>query len=163
LSSHRRCRRSPHRLGHMKEEAQARWNSRLRLSDVVSESLLEVSRRPARTVMTGLGVALGAAAVVATVTLVSTIRFQVSDQFDARRATRIGLRTRSGDTDAAWVPTGFAPVSTTVERDKGLSGVEGVAVVRETKEQLRAAINQVRGHTVAPDQPKNYGVNADAL
>jgi len=147
----------------MKEEAQARWNSRLRLSDVVSESLLEVSRRPARTVMTGLGVALGAAAVVATVTLVSTIRFQVSDQFDARRATQIELRTRSGDTGAAWMPTGFPPDSTTVERVKGLSGVEGVAVVRETREQLSAAINQVLDPTMTPAQTKIYGLNADAL
>lgn len=55
--------------------------------------------------LTGLGVALGAAAVVATLALTATIRYQVSDEFDALLATQVDLRP-ARDQESVGHPTG---------------------------------------------------------
>src|SRR5690606_5400623 len=94
-----------------------RWRSVLSLGDVFGESWLEVSRRPLRTVLTGLGVALGVAAVVATSALVDTIRFQVSDEFDALLATQVEVRTRDLSATAATAAGGTAVGGFAVDPD----------------------------------------------
>ncbi len=117
--------------------------------------------------MTGLGVALGAAAVVATIGLADTIRYQVSDEFDSRRATQIEVR--SSDTeepttaDGATTEARFPPAEMTLERVGALSGVDGVAVVRETTAEHRVAPNQVVDPTAIPQQARIYGVDAAGL
>lgn len=133
--------------------------SRLRLVDTLRESWLEVTRRPGRAVMTGLGVALGAAAIVATLTLVATIRFQVSDEFDTRRATQVELRSRL----EVMTPTRtgeFPPDENTVDRVEGLSGVTGVAVVREVSQDQPVAVNRLIDPTAGPSTIPIYGLNA---
>jgi putative ABC transport system permease protein len=142
--------------------ARRRRRSRLRIADSIGESWLEVTRRPGRAIMTGLGVALSAAAIVTTLTLAATIRFQVSDQFDARRATQVELRTRSDDVGSQ-VAHEFPPPPQAIERVEGLSGVEGVAVIRETFEDQRVAINQVADPTAASPRIRVYGLNATGL
>jgi putative ABC transport system permease protein len=112
--------------------------------------------------MTGLGVALSAAAIVTTLTLAATIRFQVSDQFDARRATQVELRPRS-DGAGSQADHEFPPPPQAVARVEGLSGVEGVAVIRETFEDQRVAINQVADPTAASPRMRVYGLNATGL
>jgi putative ABC transport system permease protein len=112
--------------------------------------------------MTGLGVALSAAAIVTTLTLAATIRFQVSDQFDARRATQVELRTRTDGAGSQGAQV-FPPPPQAVARVEGLSGVEGVAVIRETFEDQRVAINQVADPTAASPRMRVYGLNATGL
>lgn len=139
--------------------AAQRRRSRLRITDSIGESWLEVTRRPGRAIMTGLGVALSAAAIVTTLTLAATIRFQVSDQFDARRATQIELRTRT-DGAGSQAAHEFPPPPQAIDRVEGLSGVDGVAVIRETFEDQRVAINQVADPTAASPRMRVYGLNA---
>jgi putative ABC transport system permease protein len=143
--------------------ARSRWRSRLRWSDTVAESWLEVTRRPGRAVISGLGVALGAAAIVATLTLVATIQFQVSDEFDARRATQVEVRAATGaDGSLRQGGSSFPPVGT-VDRVGALNGVEGVAVVRETMRDQRVALNQVSDPTASPTLLPIHFVNVEAF
>ena len=135
-----------------------RRRSRLRLVDVARESWLEVTRRPGRAIMAGFGIALGSGAIVATMALVATIRFQVSDEFDVRRATQIEVRASTPDPLG-----GFPPSMVTIDRIEGLSGVEGVAVVRETVEPLRLALNQVIDRTAPPTSARVYGIDSSGL
>ncbi|MCD0453105.1 ABC transporter permease [Actinocorallia sp. API 0066] len=77
---------------------------RLRLVDVLAESALSVVRHPGRSLVTALGAVLGAAAFVSVLGLSSTLGSQVSDAFDARRATEVVVNADADGpaTDAAW-------------------------------------------------------------
>lgn len=138
------------------------YRSRLRWADLITESWLEVTRRPGRAVISGLGVALGVAAMVATVTLTATIQFQVSDEFDARRATQVEVRTAPRVHESDGIPHLFPP-SGTVDRLMTLSGVEGVAAIRESWEHRRVALHQVTDPTATPTLLPVYAVNAEAF
>lgn len=135
-----------------------KWRSRLRPVDVISESWIEVARHPGRAILTGLGVALGSAAIVATLTLVATIRFQVSDDFDARLATQVELRAASNSADVPFPPSRSAEASVA-----NLSGVEGVALVRETFDAPTVTLNQVADPSRIPSLATVFGINPSGL
>ncbi|MBN2623847.1 MAG: ABC transporter permease [Acidimicrobiales bacterium] len=144
--------------------------SRLRALDVVHESWLELSRRPLRTVLTGLGVALGTGAVIATQGLVSTVRYQVSDEFDAQLATQVEVRLRSavGDEPVGAVATpdagaGFPPSAGDLDRVAALSGVEGVAVLRDSQQEVPVGLARVTDRTTAGEAAYVRGVDAAGL
>jgi len=62
---------------------------RLRKRDLIADAAGEVLTRPARTLLTMLGTALGVGALVATVGIGQTASNQVSSRFDALRATQV--------------------------------------------------------------------------
>ncbi len=125
-----------------------RPRSRLRIVDAIGESWTEISRHIARTLLTAIGVALGVAAIVATSTIVLTIRFQVSDDFDARRATQIDVRAASGDGGTNLSP--FPVSSVSRARSESLSGVTGVAEMRSTGRELPVALSNVAAEAGVP-------------
>ena len=102
--------------------------SQLRSLDVFTESWMQLSSRPGRTIMTAVGVALGSAAVVVTASLTTTIRYQVSDQFDALRATQIEVRPTE-NIDGTSTPFSLNSVQT--NQLENLNGVVGVAMIRQ--------------------------------
>jgi putative ABC transport system permease protein len=138
--------------------SKGKWRSKLRPVDVVLESWIEVTRHPGRAILTGLGVALGSAAIVATLTLVATIRFQVSDDFDARLATQVELRSVSTTGDLL-----FPPSSSSEARVAHLRGVEGVALVRETFDAQEITLNQVADPSTIPTLVPVFGINPAGL
>jgi putative ABC transport system permease protein len=134
--------------------------SRLRAVDVVGESWLELSRRPVRTILTGLGVALGTAAVVATQGLVGTARYQVSDQFDAQLATQVEVRVRTPFEPGA---VGFPPRAEDLDRVGDLSGVEGVAVLRDSEQEVAIGLTRVVDPTSVGEATAVRGIDAGGL
>ena len=102
--------------------------SQLRSLDVFTESWMQLSSRPGRTIMTAVGVALGSAAIVVTASLTTTIRYQVSDQFDALRATQIEVRPTE-NIDGTSTPFSLNSVQT--NQLENLNGVVGVAMIRQ--------------------------------
>jgi len=73
-----------------------RSGPRLRVRDLLAETGASLAASPNRTVGAGLGVVLASAAFVATYGLAATLSQQVSDAFDAGRATEV-LVTRPSD------------------------------------------------------------------
>lgn len=144
-----------------------RSRSRLRMTDTIAESWLQISRRPGRAFMTALGVALGSAAIVATLSLVTTIRFQVSDEFDALRATQVELRTRddqaAGAKDGSSDSSAFPPPASDLDRTAKLTGITGIAAIRETDSDQTISLNQVIDPTAVPTRAPVYGLNAEGL
>lgn len=130
---------------------------------MVVESWQEITRRPARAVVSGLGIALGAAAVVATLTLVETIQFQVGDEFDATRATQVEMRQARGEDGQPTESAAPFPPRGTVDRIGDLSGVEGVATVRESFADHRIALNQLTDPTSVPEAVPVYSLNVEAF
>lgn len=139
-----------------------RWRSRLRAIDVLRESWLEATRRPGRAFISGLGVALGTAGIVATITLVATVRYQVSDEFDALRATQVEVRSGLNDGESQ-DSVDFPPPDAVVDRVRTLSGVEGVAVIRESREDVKTALNRIVDPTAPTHRLKVYGLNHAGL
>ncbi len=74
-----------------------RLRSRLRWNDTITESASAVTRRPARTLLTALGTILGVAAFVTTTGLASTASAQVSESFDALKATEVRVQDAAPD------------------------------------------------------------------
>ena len=66
--------------------------STIRVLDLMREATDTVLQRPVRTLLTGLGTALGVGAFIVTVGFAETTRAQVSSHFDALKATEIRLR-----------------------------------------------------------------------
>lgn len=66
--------------------------SRLRFSDLLSESWRAVTRDMARSLVAALGALLGCAAFVATLGISGTASHQISASFDVRRATEVTVR-----------------------------------------------------------------------
>lgn len=95
-------------------------SSRLGLVDQCADAVLSIRKRPLRAAATSLGVLIGVAAAIATLSLTSTARFQVSDTFNTLRATQVIVQAQ---TDASGVPATAAAGS--VERLDALSGVRG--------------------------------------
>jgi putative ABC transport system permease protein len=168
--------------------------------DVVRESWIELSRRPTRTVVTGLGVGLGTAAVVATQGLVATVRFQVSDEFDATLATQVEVRRTSppgdhggslgdpgdaedagevldagsavdfaGDSQDTSPSSGarpgawFPPDEEALERAAALSGVEGIAVLRDSQQELPVALSPVEDSLSLSEAAQVRGIDSAGL
>jgi putative ABC transport system permease protein len=71
--------------------------SRLRWSDTILEALAATTRRLARTLLTALGTILGVAAFVTTTGLAATASAQVSESFDALKATEVRIQDASPD------------------------------------------------------------------
>lgn len=123
------------------------------------------TRRPGRAVMTALGVALGTAAIVTTITLVATIRFQVSDEFDIRRATQVDLRSRldTSPSERSEEAIHFPPAPETMERIETMSGVVGVAAIRETFTDQPVILNQINDPLAKPVSIPLFGVDVRGL
>lgn len=134
--------------------------SRLRLVDLIGESWLELSRRPVRTILTGLGVALGTAAVVATQGLVGTVRYQVSDEFDAQLATQVEARVSTPFEPGT---PGFPPSADDLDRVADLSGVEGVAVLRDSDQEVALGLSRVLDPTTVGESAVVRGIDAAGL
>jgi len=90
---------------------------RLRALDLLLECLLSVTRNPGRSLLTGIGTVLGAAAFVSTLGIGSTLGRQVADTFDVRRATEVIVRPQAKGGDTAWQQR------TGLTRLRGLNGV----------------------------------------
>ena len=148
-----------------------RFQPKLLWADAWRESWLEVRRRPARTVLTGLGVALGAAAVVTTVGLTATIRYQVSDEFDALLATQVDVRPvveepiAGGVVAEAGTDVAFPPEDTLLDRARQLSGVVGVAVLQDSVPTIEptVSLSGIEDPTAARLTVPVRGINADGL
>lgn len=72
-----------------------RARSRLRLLDLLDETLAGVLARPARAVLTTAGTVIGLAALVATLGISRTAGNQIVERFDELRATQVTVRVRS--------------------------------------------------------------------
>ncbi len=97
--------------------------SRLALVDVAREGAASIGRRPVRTALTALGTVLGAAAAVTTLGLAATAERQVSDRFDAIRATEVIVQDAQPEQ-----PTPPFPPDTD-QRLEGLNGVNHAGIV----------------------------------
>ena len=96
--------------------------SRMRWSDTLIEAVAATSRRPARTLLTALGTILGVAAFVTTTGLAATASAQVSESFDALRATEVRVQDAS--------PDGTNPFPANVdERLERLNGVNHAGLI----------------------------------
>lgn len=133
--------------------------SRLTLRSALAESWTDLATRPGRALVAGLGVALGIAAVVVTSTLTNTIRFQVSDEFDARLATQVEIRPPGSADDA--LPSPFPPPGANVITD--LDGVEGVAILRAAQQDPQIAVNDLHSPTVRPVRTALRGINSEGF
>jgi putative ABC transport system permease protein len=69
--------------------AAPRWRPATGLVDLLAEASAGITRRPARSLLTGLGTLLGVGALVATVGLASTAAARISARFDALTATEV--------------------------------------------------------------------------
>lgn len=77
-------------------------HARLRPKDWLHEAWVSVSRHAGRSLMTAIGTVLGAAAFVATLGIGSTMGQQVSDSFDARRATEVRVIPVDQTLEGSW-------------------------------------------------------------
>jgi putative ABC transport system permease protein len=102
--------------------------SRLRLFDLVDESLLGISARPARLVLTMIGTVVGIAALVATLGLGQTAAGQISQRFDLVAATRVVLSAANSQFAPEDAPSSSLPWDA-AERVDRLSGVAAAATV----------------------------------
>lgn len=75
----------------------AHGRARLALVDVAREALAAIARRLARSLLTGLGTAVGVGALVAITGLAATLAAQVGETFDALAATEVRARDGSPD------------------------------------------------------------------
>lgn len=92
--------------------------SRLGVMDQFKDALVSIRQRPLRAAAMSLGVFMGVAAAIATLSLTSTARFQVSDRFNTLRATQVIVQAKVDSSGApANVPDG------SVGRLDALSGV----------------------------------------
>lgn len=80
---------------------ETRTTSRLRLRDLGAESVAGILQRPARTMLTALGVVLGIAAFVGILGMTSTATQQISQRFTALTATEVLLRDSAVATERA--------------------------------------------------------------
>ena len=76
-------------------EKKATTRSRLRVLDLLDESLAGVFARPARAALTTLGTVLGIASLVATLGVSRTAGNQIVDRFDELSATQVTVRARA--------------------------------------------------------------------
>ena len=134
--------------------------SQLRSLDVFTESWMQLSSRPGRTIMTAVGVALGSAAVVVTASLTTTIRYQVSDQFDALRATQIEVRPTE-NIDGTSAPFSLSSVQT--NQLENLNGVVGVAMIRQAHGDQVASRTRHHNPLDVPILTPVMGITAGSL
>jgi putative ABC transport system permease protein len=110
--------------------------SRLRIRDLVDESLAGVFARPARTALTTLGTVLGIASLVATLGISRTAGNQIVERFSELAATQVTVTARSagggGGAEAARRGAGVLPwdVEDRLDRLNGVVASGAVADVR---------------------------------
>lgn len=80
---------------------------RVTVRDLLAEALLWMSRRRARSLLTALGTLLGVGAFVATMGVTTTVSAQVSDKFDALKATAVVVQ-QAGPGGAHVFPDDYA-------------------------------------------------------
>ncbi len=133
----------------------------LRWIDLAEESWRHLARRPLRSVMTALGIAVGVAAIVVNLTLTTTIRFQVADEFDQRIATQIEVRpsAQSEGHSSADVLEDPAARARVVD----MSGVEGVAIVRTSLERAQIRVTPIEDRTRSAPVSLIYGIDSLTL
>jgi putative ABC transport system permease protein len=68
-------------------------------ADLLNEAAASIGRRPLRSSLTALGTVLGVGAFVATAGLTSTVRAQISDRFNALKATEVVVKEAAPDPD----------------------------------------------------------------
>jgi len=95
----------------------------------VKEAGLSVGQAPGRAVLTAIGTTLGAAALIATLGLTTTISHQVSAEFDALRATEVLLR-------ASDEGTSLSADQSDIDRLQSLSGVVVAGRRRSTPNEV---------------------------
>lgn len=100
--------------------------SRVRISDVLVEAWSATSYRPVRSLLTSLGTVAGTAALVATIGLTATASAQISDRFDAFKATEVQLRDNQPQLSST-ADDGAFPVDAE-ERLRRLNGVQSSGV-----------------------------------
>ncbi len=83
--------------------------------DIIGESWMTIAHRPGRTLLAASASALGIAVLVTTIGITQTLSNQVTDQFDALRATQVLVR--SADTAQESMP---------IEADVSVNRIDGV-------------------------------------
>ena len=100
-----------------------RRRSRLKVRDLLDESLAGLFARPARTMLTALGTVLGIASLVATLGISRTAGNQIVDRFNELSATQVTVRARSAGSSAGNNRTGAALPWKVEDRLDRLNGV----------------------------------------
>ncbi len=104
---------------------------RFTAQDLVVEGLRGLSAKPARLVMTTLGVMIGIATLVVTIGFAETAARRISQQFDAVAATHAVVRP-TGTTGPGEVEGSGAPLPwSSVERVRNLAGVQAAALLAD--------------------------------
>lgn len=108
------------------------FRSRFALRDLLDESVLSVSAKPARLILTMVGCVAGIAALVATLGLAQTASGQIAERFDAVAATRVVAQMSDSAARAAGPDGAIDPESMTLPRDAAervarLAGVQASA------------------------------------
>jgi len=139
--------------------------SGVRPLDFLRESAAELSGQPVRSLLTLVGIAIGVSSVVVSVLLVTTVRFQVSDQFDARLATQVVVAPSGSDSapgpepesaEAPWRQDG-------VDRVRAIPSVTAVAsTVRSQFDQV-VRPNALVDPTAIPETTAVFGVDPLAV
>jgi len=111
-----------------------RVRHRVRVLDLLAESVAGVAQRPLRSVLTGLGATIGVCAVVTVLGLTATASASVNARFDALRATEISVTAASSSDTAAPGSPGSPGTSVVLPRDAAariaaLPGVVGAGAI----------------------------------
>lgn len=93
------------------------FRSRFTLLDLLDESVLSVSAKPARLILTMVGCVAGIAALVATLGLAQTASGQIAERFDAVAATRVVAQMSEAAARAAGPDGSIDPETMTLPRD----------------------------------------------
>ncbi|MFV0306656.1 MAG: ABC transporter permease [Desertimonas sp.] len=106
--------------------------SKIRLRDLLDETLAGIFARPARAALTTLGTVLGLASLVATLGISRTAGNQIVERFDEMQATQVTVRVRSsGNNNSDQRQTGIALPWNAEERLMPLNGVVAVGAVAD--------------------------------
>jgi putative ABC transport system permease protein len=109
--------------------------TRLRLADAIRSTLDAISARPGRSVLTASGTVLGMAALVASIGLTATARYQISDAFDS--VTLDELKVRAIDSGSSTEPFAGSALRRLAER----ADVKAVGVLHTAERPVAIAVS----------------------
>lgn len=135
----------------------------VRIADLARTAFSSLAGARSRTVLGGLGVAVGAAAITTTASLTTTIRHQVSADFDLLQATQVVVEPVAGVGPAA-TTAGPAPAAPAMDRVLDLSGVERAGFVRQSLDEMPVGRSGLAAWTSGrPTSARAYSLDAAAI
>lgn len=130
---------------------------------LLGEAWKTVMSTPVRSLLGSVGLLISVTAVISVLSLVSTVRFQVADDFDVRKATEVIAHVSPVDTDAPQpvgaADEGILPVQGTTfpaqsaERVRALSGVRHAGVFSDSYGQSLLVSTSILPDSAAPTAP----------